>query len=177
VPKQPRARVVSPEMDSAEADAGVLIGPLLASTRKKKKWTLSQLANASGVAIGTLSKIENGKSGASFDTVVIHQVLHYADRPAEAIQEAARVLRPGGRLVIVDFAPHELEFLRDQHAHRKLGFAPETIAQWIDGSGLDVIAQRTLAPGSGSPAGIAVSLWLGRDRRMAVAETSALEVV
>jgi transcriptional regulator with XRE-family HTH domain len=72
VPKRPRprARVVSPETDSAEADAGVLIGPLLAATRKKKKWTLSQLAKASGVAIGTLSKIENGKSGASFDTVV-----------------------------------------------------------------------------------------------------------
>ena len=70
MPKRPRARAVSPETDSAEADAGVLIGPLLAATRKKKKWTLSQLAKASGVAIGTLSKIENGKSGASFDTVV-----------------------------------------------------------------------------------------------------------
>ena len=66
MPKRPRAR----ETDSAEADAGVLIGPLLAAARKKKKWTLSELAKASGVAIGTLSKIENGKSGASFDTVV-----------------------------------------------------------------------------------------------------------
>ena len=55
--------------------------------------------------------------------VVIHQVLHYADDPAAAIAEAARVLRPGGRLVVVDFAPHELEFLRDEHAHRRLGFA------------------------------------------------------
>jgi transcriptional regulator with XRE-family HTH domain len=70
VPKRPRARHVSPEMDSAEAAAGMSIGPLLAATRKKKEWTLSQLAKASGVAVGTLSKIENGKSGASFDTVV-----------------------------------------------------------------------------------------------------------
>jgi transcriptional regulator with XRE-family HTH domain len=70
VAKRPGARIVSPETDSAEADAGVLIGPLLAATRKKREWTLSKLAKASGVAIGTLSKIENGKSGASFDTVV-----------------------------------------------------------------------------------------------------------
>src|SRR6266849_2607168 len=54
---------------------------------------------------------------ASFDAVVIHQVLHYADRPAAAIAEAARVLRPNGILVVVDFAPHALEFLREEHAH------------------------------------------------------------
>jgi transcriptional regulator with XRE-family HTH domain len=57
-------------MDSAEAAAGMSIGPLLAATRKKREWTLSHLAKASGVAVGTLSKMENGKSGASFDTVV-----------------------------------------------------------------------------------------------------------
>ena len=113
----------------------------------------------------------------SFDVVIIHQVLHFLDDGARAIAEASRVLRPSGRLLVVDFAPHELEFLRDQHAHRKLGFASETVAQWIDASGLDVVAQRTLALGSGAQAGIAVSLWLGRDRRMAVAETSALEAV
>jgi len=113
----------------------------------------------------------------SFDVVIIHQVLHFLDDGARAIHEAARVLRPGGRLLVVDFAPHDLEFLRDQHAHRKLGFAPETVAQWINASGLDVVAQRTLAPGSGRQAKIAVSLWLGRDRRIALAETSALEAV
>jgi ubiquinone/menaquinone biosynthesis C-methylase UbiE/DNA-binding transcriptional ArsR family regulator len=113
----------------------------------------------------------------SFDVVIIHQVLHFLDDGARAIAEAARVLRPSGRLLVIDFAPHELEFLRDQHAHRKLGFAPETVAQWIDASGLDVVAQRTLAAGSSPQARIAVSLWLGRDRRVALAETSALEVV
>ena len=113
----------------------------------------------------------------SFDVVIIHQVLHFLDDGARAIAEAARVLRPSGRLLVIDFAPHELEFLRDQHAHRKLGFAPETIAQWIDASGLDVVAQRTLALGSAPQTGIAVSLWLGRDRRMALAETNALEAV
>lgn len=113
----------------------------------------------------------------SFDVVIIHQVLHFLDDGARALAEAARVLRPSGRLLVVDFAPHELEFLRDQHAHRRLGFAPETVAQWMNAAGLDVVAQRTLAPGAGPHAKIAVSLWLGRDRRIAVAETAALEAV
>ncbi len=59
----------------------------------------------------------------SFDVVIIHQVLHFLDDGARAIREAARVLRPSGRLLVVDFAPHDLEFLREEHAHRRLGFA------------------------------------------------------
>jgi len=73
----------------------------------------------------------------SFDAVVIHQVLHYADRPAAAIAEAARVLRTRGMLVLVDFAPHSLEFLREEHAHRRLGFADCEIAEWCRAAGLD----------------------------------------
>lgn len=67
---------------------------------------------------------------AAFDAVTVHQVLHFADEPAEVVAEAARVLRPGGRLVIVDFSPHDLEALRSEHAHRRLGFADEDIADW-----------------------------------------------
>ena len=63
----------------------------------------------------------------SFDSVTIHQVLHYADSPADVIVEAARVLRPGGRLVVADFVPHQEEVLRDEHAHRRLGFSDEEI--------------------------------------------------
>jgi ArsR family transcriptional regulator len=73
----------------------------------------------------------------SFDAVVIHQVLHYADRPAAVIAEAARVLRPRGLLVLVDFSPHSLEFLREEHAHRRLGFADREIAEWCRAAGLD----------------------------------------
>ena len=72
----------------------------------------------------------------AFDVVTIHQVLHYLDDPERALAEAARVLRPGGRLLIVDFAPHELEFLREQHAHRRLGFAEDQVRQWIEARGL-----------------------------------------
>jgi len=81
---------------------------------------------------------------ASFDAVVIHQVLHYADRPAAAIAEAARTLRPAGILVLVDFAPHALEFLRDEHAHRRLGFSDAEVAEWCRATGLDPGSPRRL---------------------------------
>jgi SAM-dependent methyltransferase len=106
----------------------------------------------------------------SFDVVIIHQVLHFLDDGARAIEEAARVLRPSGRLWVVDFAPHDLEFLRDEHAHRRLGFAPDTVAAWISAAGLDPVRQDTLAPEAPSDGKIAVSLWLGRDPRIALAD-------
>jgi ubiquinone/menaquinone biosynthesis C-methylase UbiE/DNA-binding transcriptional ArsR family regulator len=105
----------------------------------------------------------------SFDVVLVHQVLHYLDDGARAIREAARVLRPGGALLVVDFAPHDLEFLRQEHAHLRLGFAAETVAQWMTAAGLDVVLQDTLAPEPGSEGKIAVSLWLARDPRIAFA--------
>src|SRR3954470_525703 len=106
----------------------------------------------------------------SFDVVIIHQVLHFLDDSLRAITTAARVLRPGGRLLVVDFAPHVLEFLRDEHAHRRLGFAPETVKQWLTAAGLDFVEQKTLEPEENSDGKIAVSLWLGRDPRIAIAE-------
>src|SRR6201987_3400995 len=72
----------------------------------------------------------------SFDVVIIHQVLHFLDDSSRAITEAARVLRPGGRLLVVDFAPHDLEFLREEHAHRRLGFAAGAVTQWREPAGL-----------------------------------------
>jgi len=75
---------------------------------------------------------------AAFDLVTIHQVLHYAEEPAHAIIEAARVLRPGGRLIVVDFAPHDLDELRDRHAHRRLGFADQEMADFATAAGLTV---------------------------------------
>jgi ArsR family transcriptional regulator len=110
----------------------------------------------------------------SFDVVTVHQVLHYLDEPERAIAEAARVLRPGGRLLVVDFAPHELEFLRERHAHRRLGFASGTMEQWIRAAGLAMDSARDLvAAGEGK---LTVTLWLAHDRRMQVADDAAREV-
>lgn len=71
------------------------------------------------------------------DVAIMHQVLHYLDRPADALAEAARVLRPGGRLLIVDFARHELDGLRADHAHRWLGFDISAMNRWLAQAGFD----------------------------------------
>jgi SAM-dependent methyltransferase len=98
---------------------------------------------------------------ASFDAVVIHQVLHYADRPVAVIAEAARVLRPNGILVLVDFAPHTLEFLRDEHAHRRLGFTDSEVAEWCSAAGLHGATPRRLP---GDP--LTVVIWPAQRSRL-----------
>jgi ubiquinone/menaquinone biosynthesis C-methylase UbiE len=107
----------------------------------------------------------------SFDVVIVHQVLHFLEDGARAIREAARVLRPQGRLLVIDFAPHDLEFLREEHAHRRLGFTEEMVAQWMEQANLEFVSHRILVPEAGSEGKIAVSLWLARDPRLLVANT------
>lgn len=104
----------------------------------------------------------------SFDLVTIHQVLHYLDEPGRAVAEAARVLRPGGRLLIVDFAPHGLEFLRERHAHRRLGFDHATIRLWIEGAGLTLEKVVDLPPREPGDK-LTVTLWIARDPRILMA--------
>jgi ArsR family transcriptional regulator len=78
---------------------------------------------------------------------------------------------PGGRLLIVDFAPHDLEFLRDEHAHDRLGFAPAQVALWMKDAGLEPGLQRDLAPGAGAgPQALTVSLWLAEQPPAAAAQ-------
>src|SRR5262249_15926002 len=107
------------------------------------------------------------------DVVVIHQVLHFLEDGARAIHEASRVLRPGGRLLVVDFAPHDLELLREEHAHRRLGFSSETVVQWMKAAGRAAVLERGLGPGPTSGGKLAVSLWLGRGVRAAAMPTAS----
>jgi ArsR family transcriptional regulator len=104
----------------------------------------------------------------SFDLVVIHQVLHFLEDPARAIAEAARALSPGGTLLIVDFAPHELEHLRQTQAHRRLGFARQQMKQWVAAAGLAMQAVEDLVPPAGS-GGLTVTIWSALDRRASAA--------
>jgi ubiquinone/menaquinone biosynthesis C-methylase UbiE len=93
------------------------------------------------------------------DLVTIHQVLHFLSEPARAIAEAARLLKPGGRFVIVDFAPHQLEFLREEHAHRRLGFADAEVSDWCEAAGVTHVKTKTLAPNKSGA--LTVKIWAG----------------
>jgi ArsR family transcriptional regulator len=104
----------------------------------------------------------------SFDLVTIHQVLHYLEDPGAAIREAVRLLRPGGRLAVVDFAPHTLEFLREEYAHLRLGFANRQVVDWLDEAGLELKDTIDFAPRGEGPR-LTVKLWLAQDRRMLMA--------
>lgn len=92
----------------------------------------------------------------SADLVLVHQVLHYLVDPGAAVTEAARLVAPGGKLLIVDFAPHDLEQLREEHQHRRLGFADDEIGRWLTEGGLTVSASIALPPDT---AGLTVTIW------------------
>lgn len=94
------------------------------------------------------------------DAIVMHQVLHFMTEPSQAIREAGRVLAPGGRLIIVDFAPHAMEFLRETFAHERLGFAGPQMAQWLADAGLELESSRDLDPATAHENGkLTVSVW------------------
>ena len=92
----------------------------------------------------------------SADLVLVHQVLHYLVDPHAAVVEAARLVGPAGRLLIIDFAPHKLESLREEHQHRRLGFSDEEIARWLADSGLAPEQPVALPPDTD---GLTVTIW------------------
>jgi ArsR family transcriptional regulator len=132
-----------------------------------------RLARVKLEAAGIQSSLRQGDMYAlplvdhSADCVIIHQVLHYAHSPAAAVAEAARVIAPGGTLLVVDFAAHDREELRASDAHIRLGFEDEVMAGWFAAAGLDVDEVQHLKGGE-----LTVTLWRGtktaeRQRRAA----------
>jgi ArsR family transcriptional regulator len=101
------------------------------------------------------------ESAARFDTAIFHQVLHYLDDPHAAINATARMLEPGGRLLVADFAPHHLEFMRTDFAHRRLGFSDDEVNGWFQAAGLKSIAVEAIAPPSAASGKLTVKIWLG----------------
>jgi ArsR family transcriptional regulator len=101
--------------------------------------------------------LKTGLAGGLADLVVVHQVLHYLGEPGAAVAEAARLVAPGGRLLVVDFAPHGLEFLRAEHRHRRLGFLDDEMARWLGAGGLGEVTAIALPPPESG--GLTVKIW------------------
>jgi ubiquinone/menaquinone biosynthesis C-methylase UbiE len=145
------------ELFAAEADHFVALD----NSTEMLRLARAKLANIdAGVAakveilLGDFNALPFGSD--EFDTVIFHQVLHYAQHPEGVIAEAARVMAPQGRLVIVDFAAHDHEELRTVHAHARLGFADELIANAFQSNGVDLEKQIALDSGA-----LAVKVWMG----------------
>ena len=99
--------------------------------------------------------LEDGAAG----VVIVHQVLHFLDDPARAVGEAARVLAPSGRVIIADFLPHEVEALRDEHAHRRLGFSDDEVIEWLNEADIVNVEARHLQPRRDGD--LVVGIWTG----------------
>ena len=94
------------------------------------------------------------------DIIILHQVLHFLDEPEAALQHARSLLKAGGRLILADFAPHEREELREEHAHRRLGISGQQMTEWLQRAGLKLAMQEDLPPPENLKEGLTVSLWL-----------------
>ncbi len=113
------------------------------------------------VRLGDIADLD-GTAGRA-DLIVIHQVLHYFDDPGRVVAQGRRALKPGGEMLIVDFAPHELEFLRAEHAHRRLGLSEGQMAGWARAAGLSVTTLQAFPPTASG--GLTVCLWRLKDEQ------------
>jgi ArsR family transcriptional regulator len=109
------------------------------------------------VRLGDIADLD--LSAGRADLIIIHQVLHYFDDPGRMLAMARRALKPGGEMLIVDFAPHGLEFLRTHHAHRRLGLAEVQMSGWARAADLSVADLKSFPPDSGIAEGLTVCLW------------------
>jgi ubiquinone/menaquinone biosynthesis C-methylase UbiE len=145
------------ELFAAEASRLVAIdsSPEMLRLARAKIASLSpEIASKVDIKLGDFNMLPVGDG--EFDTVIFHQVLHYAQHPEAVIAEAIRTLAPGGRLVIVDFAAHDLEELRTVHAHARLGFSDEFMKKAFNSHGLQMVHQTALEAGA-----LVVKVWMG----------------
>ena len=161
LPRQPLGRLV--DIGTGTGRMIELFGPrAMQAIGIDRSSDMLRLARVKLEAAGIHASLRQGDMYAlpladqSADTIIIHQVLHYAHSPATAIGEAARVLAPDGTLLVVDFAAHEREELRERDAHIRLGFEDEVMAGWFAASGLEVDQVRHLKGGE-----LTVTLWRG----------------
>jgi ArsR family transcriptional regulator len=120
----------------------------------RAKLAAAGVANAQ-VRLGDIANLDPALGGA--DLIIIHQVLHYFDDPGRLLAEVRPALRADGEMLIVDFAPHELEFLRAHHAHRRLGLSEAQMASWARAAGLRIETLKTFPPIDAD--GLTVCLW------------------
>ena len=104
--------------------------------------------------------IYNLEGEAEYDLILFHLVLHFLEEPDLAISAASKLLSDRGRMLIVDFAPHDLEFLQKEHAHRRLGIANQQMHRWFSDAGLAIEDVRTLKPIEDGDDMLTVQLWL-----------------
>ncbi|HEY8574824.1 MAG TPA: metalloregulator ArsR/SmtB family transcription factor [Devosia sp.] len=135
------------------------------SSREMLAVARSRLASAginhAQVRLGDIGDVDLAAGPA--DVIVVHQVLHYFDDPGRMLAQARRLLKPGGRMVIVDFAPHDLEFLRSEHAHRRLGLSEAQMSAWSAAAGLNIDWVRQF-PSQSTERGLTVCLWRLSDK-------------
>jgi len=112
--------------------------------------------NHAQVRLADIGELEG--AGLAADLIVLHQVLHYFDDPGRLLATARQVLRPRGEMLIVDFAPHGLEFLRTHHAHRRLGLSQSQMEGWARAADLTIADFQSLPPDTGGE-GLTVCLW------------------
>lgn len=148
------------ELFSADADRFVALDnntEMLRLARAKLAAMDSKSSAKVDIMLGDFNALPLADEG--FDTILFHQVLHYAQHPERVISEAARVLSPGGRLMIVDFAAHDREELRTVHAHARLGFADQTVEQAFAANDIYMAYHTEL---DGGP--LAVKIWMGQKK-------------
>lgn len=152
-------RVLELLADQCERGIGIDVNPTMLANARTRLEALGlshiQLRHGDIYNLGLADRVAS--------TVVMHQVLHFLTAPGEAVREAGRILAPNGRLLIVDFASHDEEELREVFQHQRLGFTTEQLEHWLADAGLTLESEAALAPGQRVEGrGLTVRIWLSR---------------